>query len=180
MEPTSQTSQELAANGAAPDVRLLPPLDLAPLDFREDLSPIEVPVDLSRWGFGRYVLREASVPAGIQYENFQARSLRFDDGKMAGLGDMYEADLLLLSLCLHPVDEATGEVKTDRGGNPLPTPRETIKAFPARAYKMLVAKCKEVNPALERKETPDSLRKQIANLQKRLAEVEAKEPAAKN
>ena len=149
-------------NGAAPTV-VLAPVNLAPMDFG-DLQPIEVPVTAP--GGDRYVLREAGAGACTAYENAQARALKFDDGKMTGLEGIYDADLLVLGLCLHPVDKTSGRVLRDQT-----TSVETIKAWSARVYKPLVERLKEISPNLERKETEDTLVKQIANLQKKLDDL---------
>jgi hypothetical protein len=133
-------------------------------DF-SDLKPTEIPV-VSPDG-GKYVLREASVGAATCYENAQARAIKFDDGKMIGLDGIYDADLVLLSQCLHKCDNA-GTPKMDTSGNPYPTDVAIIKKWPPKMYKALVTKLKEISPDLERADTEEVLVKQIENITKRL------------
>ena len=151
---------------------VLSPMSLEPMHFDDDLAPIEVQVTIKN---EPYVLREASAGAAIAYANARMRAAKMNDGKLSGFDGMFDADAVLLSLCLHPVDKGTQRVKLDANGNPFSTPIQTIKGWLNRVYKPLFDKVKEISPGLEEKETRDVLRKQLENIQKKLDDLEKKE-----
>jgi hypothetical protein len=151
------------------------------LDFA-DLAPIEVPVKVN--GVPKYVLVEASGAAAVAYRNMVSKAAKMVDGKVTGLDGIADAEPLLVSLCLSPVDDAAykrdGVVRATRANNnDLVTLHVSrVKAWPYRFQRALFDKVMEISPDLREKDTPESVRKRIAELQAKLAELEAADPPA--
>lgn len=153
---------------------ILSTLPLDPMVFGDDLTPIEVRVSIKGED---YILREAGAGAAIAWNNARMRAAKMNDGKLSGFDNMFDADLTLLSMCLHRIHRKTGAVITDGQGNPAPTPIQTIRGWLNRVYQPLVERLKAISPGLEKEDTPETLREQIKNLQEKLADLEKKEAA---
>ena len=162
-------------NGITVQTIVLGSFDLGAMDF-SDLKPIEIPVTAP--GGDRYVLREASAGASTSYDNAKMRAAKMADGKLAGFDGMFDAELVLLSECLHPIDKGTGHVKVDPNGNPWPTPISRIKSWPDRFFKPLLDRLKKISPDLAKEDTVDSLDDQIKNLQTKRDELVKKQEKA--
>lgn len=74
--------------------------DLSPMVF-DSIIPLEVPITLAD---GHYVLKEASAEAVRQYRNSTTNKARYSEGKLSGVTDIADAEPLLVSLCLFPID----------------------------------------------------------------------------
>ena len=90
----------------------------APMDFPAD-SLLEVPVTIAG---KKYLLREALADHVYQYRNAIGRSPKFDDGKLTNMGNISDAEALLLSFCLLEV--------LDNGGVRGITPRRSARTLP--------------------------------------------------
>ncbi len=126
-----------------------------------DLAPVEVRFRISGQP---YVLQEATEAAVATWERHRINSRSYDEnGTFAGLKPQAD-DLssLLLSMCLLRCEARdTGEIR-----KPVPLTEPLVK------------KCKEISD-LDKAETADIVRKEIAVLQRRLAKLEG-EGAPKN
>ena len=110
-----------------------------------------------------YVLREPSGEGTAKYKAAAIQATRFEAGKPSGAsGDIAHIDFLLLSQCLF--DAETGKQVS----------QDVIKTWPDRVVNALVTKVKQITPSLS-DDTPEKLKKQIASLQKQLAELEAEQ-----
>lgn len=172
---------EAVQNGTVVQTIVLGSLDLGAMDF-SDLKPIEIAVTAP--GGGCYVLREASAGASTSYDNAKMRAAKMSDGKLAGFDGMFDAELVLLSECLHPVDPSTNQVRRDASGNPWVTPVQKIKGWPDRFYKPLLERLKKISPDLAKEDTVESIDEQIKTLTAKRDELAAKadkkDGAAKN
>jgi hypothetical protein len=131
-----------------------------PIDLGNDLAPKEIPV---KGGGKNYVLREASAGAVVQYRNAVTRSIKMKDGKPDSVGDLANAEPLLVSLCLFELKEVKGQII------PIPVPETTIRSWGARAMKTLFDRIKEISDIdMEGEETPETLEEKISQLQERL------------
>lgn len=95
-----------------------------------------------------FQLREASEGAHIAYKNSQARSARVDDGKFAGVGDIHDADAVLLGACLFAVSR-NGESVTYTAVGP-----SFAKTIPHRAADPLTEWVKRAS-GLTRDDAPE-------------------------
>ena len=105
----------------------------------DDLTPIEIPVSI---GGKKFLLREATEDAAVKYRNKLAAAGRMVDGKVVGIGDIADAEPLLVSLCLLELYEVNGP-------DGLPQQRErpvllsTVRGWPAKVVKAIFDKCME-------------------------------------
>jgi len=145
-----------------------------PLNF-EDLTPAEVPVSIA----GRhYVLREATGDAAVKYQNAVTKCSRFTDGKFSGIqGSLADTQPLLVSLCLFDVEHLQGS--TDPKLVAKPVAEHVIRSWPYRIQRSLFDRAKELS-GLADEETQETLTKQIADLQEKLAKLQAEEDPSKN
>lgn len=160
-----------SANGHYPD-----------LDF-DDLKPVEIPV---RFQGKRYILREASVTAAVQFRNANVRGTKWEEGKIVGHEGTTQSEPLLVSLCLCETDPDPNsgkdgvKIRTDKNGNPVTVPYPQIMQWPYAVQKRLFDTVKEVSKGLvEEGETEESLLKTIAACQKKIAELHEKKRAGK-
>ena len=152
---------------------VLSAVDLSEMVFDEaDLTPVEVHVKVKG---DPYVLREAGAGAAIAYNNAKMRAAKMEDGKLSGFDGVFEADIVLLGKCLHPVDKGTRQVKLQPNGDPHETDPKVIRRWLNRVYDPLVKRLKDISPGLEDKETRDTLIKQRENINKKLADLDRKE-----
>lgn len=152
---------------------VLSSLAMEPMRF-DDLSPIEIPVSIKNTP---YILREAGAGAAVAYENARLKAAKMNDGKLSGFDGMFDADLILLSMCLFQVDKGTGQIITDNGV-PRSTPVQTIRGWLDRVYKPLLVRLKAISPSLEEKETEETLVKQLENIQQKLDDLRKKKAPA--
>lgn len=116
-----------------------------------------------------YVLRQARGDVAIKYENaLQACTRVGPDGKFAYVVGIAETPVILLAGCLFKKFEKNGitEYKAVSEG--------TIKGWPPTIIDALFKRAKEIS-GLNRTGTPEtveSVKTEIAKLQKRLAELE--------
>lgn len=136
----------------------------------ESLEPRQVDVTIE----GRaHLLKEASEAASVRWRNAQVGSARIGaDGKINRIGDIADAEPLLLSDCLF---EKSGE-----GVNPplKPVPVATIRSWPSRVVKPLVEWVMR-SSGLEERETKETLEKRLAEVQEKLASIKEEEDAKK-
>ncbi len=143
-----------------------------PFDFdKDDLEPKSKPV---KYKGKEYILREAGNAAVVAYRNATAKSTRLTDGKLSGFDGLAEAEPLLVSKCLFELNP------NGQGGNKEGAVHiEFIKSMPNRFVKPMFDWLEKVSDINERT-TPDLLRKQIADLQKQLKELEADDSSPKD
>ena len=133
-------------------------------NYTFDLTPIEVEYTI---GTTVYILREASGEAAVKFSNAKLKNLVMDDGKVTKVAGMASIQPFLVSLCL--TEKATGKAVLE----------ETIKSWPSRIQSALFDKAKEISE-IDQDATKEGLEKIIADAQKQLAEIKAKETPAKN
>ena len=146
------------------------------IDFN-DLEPIQVRMILKG---RRFILLEGSADAVIKYRNANMRAMNFqtaEDGtvKRAGFTDIHDPEIMVVSLCLYFADQPTGNLILDNQGNPdikYRVAEAAIRAWPSRVQSALFERLKEITPDLEgKKETVESLEKEQAAIDKRLAKL---------
>lgn len=144
-------------------------------DFdRQDLTPQQQTV---RYGGKTYVLREASEGAAIAFRDRSARGLSFQDGKVARVDGIAEVQALLVSECLFKAD-ADGQVLANGQGQPVRgATLQELKGWPSRFVRRLFDWVKAVSQLAE-EETEESLARDIAALQGRLARLRGDDPNA--
>ncbi len=123
-----------------------------------DLAPIEVRYKI---GGKSYVLREASEAAAATWERHRINSRSFsEEGRFVALKDSADdLDALLISLCLYG------------GESDANVPLAVIRSWPSRITDVLAKKAKEVSD-LDVSDSPETIRKEIEILQRRLAKLE--------
>lgn len=97
-------------------------------------------------------IREASIPVGISYRNITTSRIRMQDGKVTGVGDIADADMVLMLGCIFSPE---GKAVT----------KEILAGWRDEVREWAVDKIKEMSPSLETKLTVVSIDKQIARLQ---------------
>lgn len=132
------------------------------LDFN-DLAPREEPVTI---GTTSYVLREASGGAVVAWRNFQIRAARFGGGgKLERVGDIADAEPLLVALCLFPVNDRGEAAKKH-------VSEDFVRGLPNRVVKVLFERAKEMSDLNEEEaESAEFLEKRIAADQAKLASL---------
>lgn len=134
-------------------------------DSAPEFAPREVRVTYKQQA---YTLKQASAEVTRQYRNASARSVRMLDGKMVGLGDVGDVEMLLVAGCLF------------KDGKPMIAPQ--LKEWDGKVTKWLFEKAKAISPHLDEAADVETVDKQIATLQKQrerlLSGAEAEE--AKN
>lgn len=131
----------------------------------EDLTQVEVPVTL---GNVKYILREATGEAAVKYQNAVTKCSRFTDGEFSGIqGDLADTQPLLVSLCLFEAE--TGK----------PVSLAKVKSWPYRVQKDLYTRAKLISD-LDEKTDKATLEKQLAAIQKQLAELANEGDPSKN
>jgi len=142
-------------------------------ELRLDATPIEIPVSI---GDKPYVLCEADEATAVAYRNAQVRGASVDSkGQMIQLGSVGGIEPLLVSRCLLQLvlkDDGT-EMKR------LPVSEKVILKWPSRIVRPLFDKAKQISQ-LDEPVTLDGLYKQLAQIQERIAEMEAEEGPSKN
>lgn len=133
-------------------------------NYTFDLTPIQVEYKI---GGIDYLLREASGEAAVKFSNAKLANLTLNDGKVIKVVGMANIQPLLISLCL--IEKATGK----------PVEEALIKSWPSRIQTALFDKAKEISE-IDQDATKEGLEKIIADAQKQLAEIKAKENPAKN
>lgn len=108
-----------------------------------DLAPVEISCKI---GGKPYLLREADAAGAAKYRNYMMACTRMTDGKVTGVKDLADAEVLLVSLCLFHCDDK---------GMWVTVPAATLKSWPARVLKPLFDKAKEISQ-LDEKAPEDS------------------------
>jgi hypothetical protein len=126
-----------------------------------DITPIE---ELVTVGKSEYVLREMSGDAAVKYDNARLNCHEYKDGKLYKLRDLGDLEPLLVSLCLF-TSEGT------------PVSEVTVRAWPARVQRALHQRAREISGMVD---TPQSLKKQIEDLQRQLEDSRKTEGVLKN
>jgi len=115
-----------------------------------------------------YVLHEASEETSVAFRNAQARGLVMGpEGNVERVTDPLTPEPLLVSRCI-----------TDAGGKLVA--RSVIHGWPARFVKTLYDKIIEISDMETEDVTDESLEEQLAAIQKKIDERDAKALAAKN
>ena len=129
-----------------------------PIDFSE-LRIFNVPVTI---GTEKYILNEATGEVYAKYRNASVKSARLSDkGKVVGIGDVADADYVLLAACMERVTDS---------GNVAMTIAE-VKAWPSRVSIKLIDRIKAISGIDDEEDTVESLEEQIKDLQEKLAEM---------
>ncbi len=155
-------------------------IDQSVIDFG-DAEPEEITVKIKN---KLYILREPVADVVIRWRNAQASKARFNaEGNFVSVGNIADSEPFLLSMCLYAADDV-GNLRLNKDGEPdnsFLVPEKQIRKWTNNVQRGLFDKIKEMG-WLDEVETADSLKKQIANLQKRLAKVEGDkgEEAVKN
>jgi len=149
-------------------------VEIQSLVFDEtDLAPVELPVKL---GKVNYALLEADEDTAGKFRTAAAKSIKFDDGKMCGLGDVGSTQALLVSLCLYMADE-NGKVPRRDDGTPdysKRVPESVVKKWKASVVKSIFETAKNISDLSEGEDTEETLTRQIDDLQKRLTRLQSK------
>jgi hypothetical protein len=145
----------------------------------DDLEPKTVLIK-GRDGRPLYLLREADEPATSKYRSAKAKTYRMVDGVPVGLNDGFgDLDRLLVSLCLCYLD-GNGAPRLDPHGNAVKVPEHVVAGLHPAAVQRLAGRVREMSPWLEGgDETEESLTRQIAQLEGRLARLRGGEDPAK-
>jgi len=129
------------------------------LDF-SGLQPVTLPVKV---GEHEYTLYEASGDAANAYKAAAIKATRFEGGKPSGVSvDIVKTDILLISLCL-------------RNSEGKQVPESVIKGWPHRIVEAIAAEAKRIS-GLDDKDTPENLKKQAADIQAKLDELDGEDP----
>jgi len=132
-------------------------------DLIFDLPEKEVDVSI---GDKKYVLREASGDAACRYHNKMTSGIKAFKGEMTMTGSMADAEPLLVSACLFPID-AEGKVST------VNVPIQTVRKWPNRITQTLFQKIMEISPMLIKdNEDVDGLKKQREELDEKIRQAE--------
>jgi hypothetical protein len=136
----------------------------------ESLEPRAVPIRVG--GKVLFILREASEGAGIEFQNASMKGSRLSpDGKTVELGPIANARSVLLAGCLYKAD-ADGNLRLNNQGDADPrflVPAATIRSWKQEVVEELFEKCKAISPKLVAKETKETLEKNLADVQAKLA-----------
>jgi hypothetical protein len=132
-----------------------------PMAF-DDPDPKFVPVTVKG---EKYRLYEASADAAIRFRNSAAKSARLKDGKVVGVDGVADSELVLVANCLFHTN--------DNGDLGAPASEHKIRGWRVAVLKGMFERVKEMSDGLVDPSTPESLREQIAELQRQLAEAEA-------
>jgi hypothetical protein len=131
------------------------------------IAATEVPVEI---GERRYVLREASADAAVQFKNAMMRSAHYsEDGKRVRLEEADTPKLLLVSLCLYEAD-ADGNLKKGPNGMPEKEPVgwDFAKKLRDEIVRTLFQEAKDISPTLA-DDTEASLLREKEILERRLS-----------
>jgi len=134
----------------------------------DSLDLIRVPVKIAG---AAYVLQEASAGAGRDYRNAQNKTFKIADGKMVGMENTADLDLLLVSLCLFKEMSTPGILS--------PVPLITLQEWPDKVIAALSTKAKEISD-LDDKDTVETVDKKIEALKKKRETLATKGSIAKN
>lgn len=110
-----------------------------------------------------YVLKEATAGIGVAYRNACFNAAKMSDGKVRGVNNLADAELVLVTGCVFE-KRASGELGAVSVG--------WVKALPDKVFKQLFEKARDIS-GLQDKKDAVAIRKQIAELQKQLKELDA-------
>jgi hypothetical protein len=135
----------------------------------DSLDLIEVPVKIAGKA---YVLREADEATASDYRSASIQGARLEDGEVVGLPENTgRVQAILVSQCLFPLN-AMGTPEKHH------VPLTTVKNWPSRIVRPLFDKAKEISELSEGEDTIESLEKEKAKIERRLAKL--RRNAAKN
>lgn len=134
----------------------------------DDLAPKEIPASI---GGKKYILRQASEGAAVAYRNAALKAAKMVDGKIVGMDGVANAEPLLVSMCIHPLDHNTGKPRLLPSGDPAPTPLATVMSWLPHVVTKLFATIKEISPGLEEKEDQKTLEKRFEDTCEKLAAI---------
>lgn len=134
-----------------------------------DLTPIEVKV---KYNGKMYILREPSEDAVKTFRNHTFKHLETKDGKVVGAKDGFaDNQVILVSKCLYEADaEENLPLKNNLPDSSKLVSIANLNQWPNRIVEKLFEKAKEIGGLNEEEETIDSIREEIAKLNKKLAE----------
>ncbi len=136
------------------------------LDFT-NLEPTEIPIP---YGSNIYYLRESTEDTNKQYRS-RAMKCYGTDGAIKNPDMVAETPQWFVGQCLftEPGGDVTKRVKSD-----------IIKSMPTRIVSRLFAKVRKISGMEGDEDTVESLTKQIAELTKRLEELQAREASGES
>jgi len=109
-----------------------------------------------------YTLKEPTEEAVVKYRGHGLKNSKYVDGKLqADVGSVYEAQALLVSLCLFD------------GANPVGLP--FVRSMPTSVVKAVFAEAKRMGK-LDEPDTEETLEKRIADDQEKLAKLRDRGP----
>ena len=135
----------------------------------DDLAPQHVEVYV---GQKKYYLCEPSEDAVCKFRNAVSRETKWQDGKLAYVGNMADTEPMLVSMCLY---RATDDGSLPVDGNGRPDQKHlmalsAVRSWPARIVSALYKKARTLGN-LDEDDSPDGLQRQIEELQNRLDAV---------
>lgn len=135
----------------------------------DDITRREISVNIDK---RKYILIEANGEAVIKWRNSLLKATKLGaNGRPTSLEGIADSEPYLVSLCLFYAD-ADGKLPLDKDGEPDPkflVPVQKIRKWPNRIQKTLFDTVKDISQ-LNDEETVESLEKQKADLEERLAE----------
>lgn len=149
------------------------------LVFEEGLDLRSIPVKIKRQDgdYDNFVLYEIAGEADIVWRNSQVRAAKLSpDGQVIGMGDVAEADTILLSKCLARIGvdkEFDHPIET-------PIPLVELRKWPDRILSRLTQELLKISDKEDQPATKEDLQKQIVDLQARLDRIIEREQAEKN
>lgn len=145
------------------------------LDF-STLRPIELPVKIpDEAGDSKdYILRAACADSVIQYRSTVTSAAKLaSNGKLGGVdGRLVGAEPTIVSRNLFRVSQG--------GRSKNPVGEQFIRNLPYEILDKLFDKLKDITPGLVNKDTVESLTKQVAKLQEKIAALREKGDPVKN
>lgn len=141
-----------------------------------DYDNIEVQVRTVKFKGERFLLTEASENAGRVYRALATRALRMNDGKVSGVGgEIADIQSVVVGECLFQTVGNDGTNVLMSGNTPMKVPLERVQRMPTRVVKEMFDWIKKVSDLDEKEKSPEEIRKQIVELQKKLEKVESVE-----
>lgn len=138
-----------------------------------DYDNVDIQIRTVKFRGERWILMEASEQASKVYKKLVSRALKLNDGKLAGIGEeMAEVQSAVVGECLFQTVGNDGTNLLMSGATPMKVPLERINKLPAKVIKEMFNWIKSVSDLDEKEQTPDEIKKAIAELQKKLEKVE--------
>ncbi len=115
----------------------------------DNVAPITVKVTV---GGKQYVLKEATEAAHCEYRNTVQKAIKWSEGKQVGVGDMENANSLLLSLCLFELYQPKKDSDTVAER---PVILQQIRSWPRRVTRPLIERCKQISGIIKEETQED-------------------------